>query len=173
MGKPVKKIIGIPFMAQAVIACALQEPANARARPSTLIKDDEAYRRIFNSSYPLDLYYKCAVIARAAEDILKSSSAPDIYREHANNLRFYVASLVTLRLTGVPRPSVSNVANVDLYKMSDELTESAANDVYKEYKGMGSTDQVAKGTELEKQILSKHKKAVLKILKKKTNKLEI
>ncbi|MEK6700307.1 MAG: AIPR family protein [Nitrospirota bacterium] len=169
-GKPVKKIIGIPFMAQAVIACALLEPANARARPSTLVKDDEAYRRIFNLSYPLDLYYKCAAIARATEHVLKGSTVPDVYREHANNLRFYVATLVTLRLSGVPRPSVPNVAAVNLQKMTDGYIESASEAVYKEYKALGGTDQVAKGIELEKRILEQHKKATLKELKKGTGK---
>lgn len=49
-GKPVRKIVSIGFLAQAVLACALGDPANARARPSRLIKSDEDYRRIFNES---------------------------------------------------------------------------------------------------------------------------
>ena len=42
-GKPVKKIVSIPYLAQAVLACGLRDPANARARPSSLLKNDETY----------------------------------------------------------------------------------------------------------------------------------
>jgi len=53
-GKPIKRILGIPYLAQCVMACALSDPNNARARPSSLIKNGDTYNRIFNSSYPLD-----------------------------------------------------------------------------------------------------------------------
>lgn len=112
-GKPVKKIIGIPFMAQSVLACALRDPASARARPSSLLKNDETYRRIFNTQYSLDIYSKSALLTRRVEDVLRSD-ASSIERSHWNNLRYYVAMLVALRLTGLPVPSVRKVADIDL-----------------------------------------------------------
>jgi len=51
IGKPIKKIVSISFVAQSVMACALLDPANARARPSSLIKNNEAYNRVFSESY--------------------------------------------------------------------------------------------------------------------------
>jgi len=70
-GKPQKKILTIPFVAQSVMACALTNPSNARARPSSLLKSDDSYSRIFNAVYPLDIYWKCPVIVREVERILK------------------------------------------------------------------------------------------------------
>src|SRR5208337_3937610 len=68
IGKPIKKILGIPFVAQSVMACALSDPASARARPSSLIRREEDYKRIFNEGYPLDIYLKCPLIVRYIEE---------------------------------------------------------------------------------------------------------
>jgi hypothetical protein len=165
-GKPAKKIVSIPFLAQSVIACALREPANARARPSTLIKDDAAYARIFNPSYPLDLYYKTLFVAKECETYLKTGTVPE-YKEHANNLRFYVATLVILRLCGVPTPSIAAVAALDLAKLTEKMIANASADVFKTYTALGADDQVAKGSEIEKRLLAGHAKVVTKALRKK------
>ena len=45
-GKPRDKIVGIPYLAQAVMAIVLQQPDQARARPSSLLKNDEDYGRV-------------------------------------------------------------------------------------------------------------------------------
>lgn len=155
IGKPIKHIIGIPFMAQAVMSCALQDPANARARPSSLIKDDAAYDRIFNPSYPLDVYYKCAEVARKVDSFLRTSE-DKFYRDHRTNLRFYVAMLVTLRLTELPKPSIPQVAEIDLSKLNGDVLSEAASDVRFEYERLGATDQVAKGAILHKTLRSQH-----------------
>ena len=52
-GKPRDKIIGIPYLAQAVMAILLRSPDTARARPSSLLKNDDDYVRVFDSSYPI------------------------------------------------------------------------------------------------------------------------
>jgi hypothetical protein len=155
VGKPIKAIVGIPFMAQAVMACALQDPANARARPSSLIKDDKAYERIFNPSYPLELYYKCAQVARSVDSFLRTSEN-EFYRTNRNNLRFYVAMLVTLRLTELPKPSIRQVADADLSKLTEDLLSQATEDVRSEYERLGATDQVAKGNLLDITLRNQH-----------------
>lgn len=129
-----------------------------------ILKDEDAYRRIFNSSYPLDLYYKCSVIARVCDDFLKNH---DEYWEHSNNLRFFLATVVSLRLSGVPKPSIAKIATIDLAKLSEDLIVSAAKDVYKDYITLGGSDSVAKGPNLEKKIIQKHESKVVKGLRKK------
>lgn len=53
MGKPVNKILSISSLAQLFLAFALRDPGNARARPSSLLKRDDDYERIFNHTNPL------------------------------------------------------------------------------------------------------------------------
>lgn len=160
IGKPIKKIVSIPFVAQAVMACALSDPANARARPSSLIKNNETYVKVFSPSYPLDIFWKCPIIVRAVEAELKRSDTEE-HRTHSNNLRFYVAMLCTLRACNVPRPTVDQVAAIDTTLISSESITSAISDAFAAYQELGSTDQVAKGIELGPKLIAAHKEAFL------------
>ena len=155
-GKPVKNIVSITFLAQAVLACGLRDPGNARARPSSLLKNDETYSRIFSEEYPLDLYFKCVTLAKKVEAVLRSDTC-EIDRSHWNNLRFYAAMSLALRLTKLPVPSVRNVANIDLTSATNEIVLECIYAVWTQYSALGATDQIAKGSELTKRVFGAHK----------------
>lgn len=58
-GKPADKIISIDRLAQSVLSVLLQEPHTARARPTTAIKEQANYLRIFSgdkAKHPLDVW---------------------------------------------------------------------------------------------------------------------
>ena len=158
-GKPIKKIFGIPFVAQCVMACALNDPDNARARPSSLIKSQDEYERIFNLDYPLEIYLKCPVVVRKVETILKQSGNPG-FRKHHNNIRFYVAMLWVLRQCDVPNPSPSQVSRIDISKLTQQSAIEVADEVWREYIELGGDDQVAKGPELKKVLLNEHRQRI-------------
>jgi hypothetical protein len=164
VGKPIKRILGIPYVAQCVMACALSDPANARARPSSLIKSEEAYKRIFNPDYPLDIYLKCPLIVRGVEDLLKQSDDEN-YRKHHNNIRFYVATLWVLRQSGVPHPHLQQIASIDTASLTATSVMAVTTDVWREYTKLGGSDQVAKGPELSKALLDMHRQEAIQKLK--------
>jgi len=159
VGKPVRRILTISYVAQSVLACALSDPSNARARPSSLLKDDDAYRRIFNPDYPIEVFFKCPVVVRKVEEVLRGSGSDALVR-HLNNIRFYVAMLWMLKQTRVQHPSIAHVAGVDLDALTAESILSAANTVMNEYQARGATDQVAKGSELAKRLIAFHQEEV-------------
>jgi hypothetical protein len=152
-GKPLRKIVSIGFIAQSVLACALGDPANARARPSSLIKRDEDYLRIFSEIYPLGVYYTSAELTLRVEDALRSDECI-IHRSHWNNIRFYAAMLAAMRLMGSHTPSARKMSEVDMSKATREVLLRSLSDVWVEYQALGGTDQVAKGTELKGKILA-------------------
>ena len=47
-------------MAQAVMSMILARPDAARARPSSLIKDNTVYSEVFSENYPVILYVNAA-----------------------------------------------------------------------------------------------------------------
>jgi len=151
-GKPVRKIVSIGFLGQAVLACALGDPANARARPSRLIKSDEDYRRIFNESYPLNVYYNSIELTRRVEDALRSEEC-DIANSHWNNIRFNAAMVTAMKLMGSSVPSARKMAEVDLTKATREMILECISLVWERYQYLGGTDQVAKSTLLKSKIL--------------------
>ena len=152
LGKPVRKIVSISLLAQSVLACAMADPANARARPSSLIKRDDDYARIFNEGYPLDLYYNSPFLVLKVEDALRSEIC-EVPRSHWNNMRFYVAMFLTMRLINSIFPSARRVADIDLSQIKMNLIQDCISAVWNIYKGLGASDKVAKGTEFKKKIL--------------------
>ena len=50
-GRPKDRIIGIPLLAQTVMAVGLSRPDDSRARPSSLLKFDETYQTIFQVTF--------------------------------------------------------------------------------------------------------------------------
>ncbi len=96
-GKSPERIIGIPLLAQAVMAMALSRPDNSRARPSSLLKRDDDYRKIFSSSVPLPIYLWLARSQKAVDAFLASEAAN---AQERTNLRFHLAMVAAATLAG-------------------------------------------------------------------------
>jgi hypothetical protein len=103
LGRPAGRIIRVSYLAQAVMAMGLGEPDNSRARPTTLIKRDEDYGRVFNESVPLEVYLWCAETMRAVDKFLESGGAPGSDSER-REFRFHLAMWLVVRELG-KRPS--------------------------------------------------------------------
>jgi AIPR protein len=100
IGKAPARIISIPLLAQAVLAIGFSEASNSRARPSSLLKSDSDYARIFSSDIALPTYLWIAKTQRAVDEFLTSSAAGSTANERTN-LRFYVSMLaVAIKFRG-------------------------------------------------------------------------
>ncbi len=145
-GKPRDKIISIPFLAQAIMAIVLQRPDNARARPSSLLKRDDDYKKVFSPSYPIKLYFVCAEVMRRVERSLKLPSL-GVASEDRNNLRFYVAMHVvggTSNSSKLPK----EIANFDVEVVDESAIRNSLGVIRPKYMELGGNDQVSKGTAL-------------------------
>lgn len=150
-GKPADKIISIPLMAQAVMSVVLARPDTARARPSSLIKDNAVYSQVFSETHPIGMYSNAAALIRHVDRVLKSRSemsAPD-----RSNLRFYVLFWLSCVLVGKTSLTNSDLAGIDVKAVDDSDIEAAADEVWKIYHSLGGTDQIAKGPELRRLAL--------------------
>ena len=63
-GKSLASIVTLPYLAQATMAVLLGQADDARERPSTLLKKNEDYERVFSERYSLDLYYKVVALQK-------------------------------------------------------------------------------------------------------------
>ena len=149
-GKPRDKIIGIPYLAQAVMAIVLRRPDSARARPSSLLKAEDDYKKVFDSSYPINLYYVCAEAMRQIDRFLKSP-ASNVHSEHRNNLRFYVAMYTVAGVVTWSNPNV--VAEFDVDNLNEDDLKSSLDFVQSKYMMLGGNDQVSKGPTLLQALL--------------------
>ena len=146
-GKPRDKVIGIPHLAQSLMAVVLQRPDTARARPSSLLKKDDDYHKVYNTLHPIPLYHVCAEGMRRVEAFLKSPAA-GLATKDRSNLRFYVGMHALVSLTGISRPAPSDLAAINVSKLDDGAIKKSLALVRQEYDALGGTDQVAKGPTL-------------------------
>lgn len=151
LGKNPARIIGIPLLAQAVMAAGLSEPDNSRARPSSLLKRDDDYGRIFSDRVKLPVYLWIARLQKAVDTFLLAEGAATSAPERTN-LRFHMAMLAAARQFGSSLHAPAQLAQLadkgDV--VSDEELLSCLNDLRKYFEAFkaqtgDSADKIAKG----------------------------
>ncbi len=121
-GKPAAKIVSIPYLAQSVMAIVLREPDNARARPSSLIKREEDYRRVFNESLGLATYLFCAQTMKRIEAFTKKEATEYSMRDKSD-LKFHSAMLLVAHLVANKNYNPSNLESLVNLDIRNDLIE--------------------------------------------------
>lgn len=154
LGMPVAKIISIPYMAQTMMATTLLKPDSARARPSTLINSDTEYKKIFSLDIPIGTYLKVIQLMKTVEHFLKPENCGiAIERKTITNIKFYVATMVSIELVGRKDDIAEMLAKLPTITIPNDLLKEALEKVLKEFNELGATDQVAKGSDLVGRLL--------------------
>ncbi|MBY4384135.1 AIPR family protein [Rhodococcus fascians] len=91
-GKSPARIVGIPLLAQGIMAMGLSRPDNSRARPSSLLKREVDYKKVFNPDLALEVYLWLAQTLKQVDSFLLTDAAGVNSSERAN-LRFHLAML--------------------------------------------------------------------------------
>jgi AIPR protein len=107
IGKTSERIISIPYLAQAVTSIVHREPHIARARPTSIIKGDTNYSKVFNSSISMEVYLFCAKLMKNIELYIRTTDFPALTPNNISSLLrpgtiriliFHVAMLFTIKL---------------------------------------------------------------------------
>lgn len=151
--RPINKIISIPFLAQIVMSTLQQKPDYARARPSTLIKNNSDYEAIFNDRIPIDLYYKLSYVHLSIEAALKNFDNPKLTRSQIGDIRFHVTMYAVCKITKNKVPRAQEIVNINLGGLTEEVMNEAIENTFIVYDAMGGTNAVAKGREFVKELL--------------------
>lgn len=152
-GKPINRIVSIPHLAQIITGLYNQKPDYARARPSTLIKNNTDYQNIFKESLPLDMYHKGILIHKKVENALKEYDSPKLTRPQIGDIKFHITMYVGCLLTKKIKPKAEDIGNIDINLMTDEMVNKAIENTFIVYDAMGGTNSVAKGNEFVKEVL--------------------
>lgn len=160
IGKPLSRIIGIPFLAQSVMSLGLSRPDDARARPSSLLKSDADYIQIFSDSTPLNVYLWAARAQKEVDGFLLSAEAKTSALERTN-LRFHIAMLAAAKLVGVPITEPRQLAvladdnralgDADLLSCLNEVRAVLAQRIASTAESM---DKIAKGRAFVHEVLA-------------------
>jgi len=150
-GKPINKIVSISHLAQAVMSIVLKQPDYARARPSSLMKNDDDYKRIFSPDYPISLYLKCIEIMKRVEYFMRHQFG--IPSEHINNVKFHVAMFSALRLSNDIEPSPEVLIDVNPSDLNDEFLGFVYDHVWGIYQQLGANDTVSKNRDFVQELI--------------------
>jgi hypothetical protein len=124
-GRPISKIISITYLAQSVIAILLKRPNDARARPSSLLKEDSNYYTIFDPNHTMPLYLRCIQIMKRIESYL-IGTFPEISSLDVNNFKFHLAMYSSLLLANNPEATHGDILALNL----DDFTVDFLNDCF-------------------------------------------
>lgn len=153
-GKPADRIISIDRLAQAVLAVLLQEPHTARARPTTAIKNESDYKRIFSgdkSQQPLEMYGVIVQMLTTVEEYFRTIVDPG-YRIYRNNLKFHVLMVLGWSLNNGTTLPALRIPHLDLRRMSGERVKAATDWVFSEFRNAGAEDKTAKQSTFTEQL---------------------
>lgn len=142
-GKPAESIIGIERLAQSVMAVMLERPDAARARPTTILQDEDTYKEMFEPETDLNIYKVCAQLYFVVDTYFKQERKmlQSVYR---NNLRYHLMMTLTWRLNK-SRPvhrAALGALKVSTLKKADIADEMAQ--LRKIFDKAGATDKTAK-----------------------------
>lgn len=150
-GKPLDKIVSIPAMAQALMAVVLHRPGTARARPSSLLKKDEDYEKVFSAEFPIEVFRASIEVSRSVEAYLRMDAS--LTPEDRVNLRYYVAMYVAGLVTEVAKPTPVQIKLLAGAEINSAILDRAVNDVKEIYDELGGTALVAKGSEFGTKLI--------------------
>lgn len=145
-GKKAADIVSVSFLAQCLMSILLQKPDYARARPSTLLTNDDSYNKLYIENENLKSFYNAAFIGKTVEKHLKNLS--DYSTVEKGDILFYVIYSVTSSVTGKTIITANDLGDINLDKITNELIQDKAAEIYRIYQAFGGNGKVAKGSEL-------------------------
>ncbi|KYP81901.1 hypothetical protein AYJ22_15750 [Ferroacidibacillus organovorans] len=148
-GKKPREIISVSFLAQCLMSVLVQKPDFARARPSTLLDDENVYNKLYNMNNDLNTYYVISYLGRETELKLKLSGTYS--SAEINDIRFYVLYAVCVKLTGQIRPTNRIIAALTLDDV-EQIIATSIDLVFSLYKSLGGNEKIAKGNDLTSRL---------------------
>lgn len=137
-------IVGVSFLAQCLISIILRKPDFARARPSTLLTDNETYSFLYEENQNLEAYYKAALLGKRVHHNLSMTGT--ITPAERSDILFYLLYAITSKVTNKKEISFDDLASIDVFGMNESLRDSTKELIYAKYKELGGNGRVAKSS---------------------------
>ena len=144
-GRKPAEIVGVSFLAQCLITIFLKKPDYARARPSTLLNDEKTYNELYEKNNDLEVFYRVALLGKKIQKNVRSGS--DYSSAEKSDILYYVLYAVIAAVLSKKNIIPSDIKNLDMDSVTDNIIENIRNRVYEIYKQHGGNGRVAKSAE--------------------------
>lgn len=130
-GKPASRIFGIQTTAQSVESIIFGNPHITRSKPTSLIKDDSTYNRIFSQGYDYKIYLVCCLLSQKTNEFYRNYSN-DNSKKLLSNFKLHLARVAASFIVNKASVNKDDIASIDLanyreqfFNDSIELLENA------------------------------------------------
>ena len=128
----------------------LRKPDFARARPSTLLIEDDTYSTLYNKNNPLEAYYKAAMLGKMVYKNLSLSG--EIAPSEKGDIMFYVLYGIVAKTLNKKQVSFSELANFDLSTVTDDKINAIKTTVFNKYKELGGNGKIVKNSSFVSEV---------------------
>lgn len=149
-GKKPKEIVSIPFMSQCLISALMQKPDYARARPSTLLDDEDSYNKLFNINTPLHVFYLLCFFGKRVEEA--SRNIIDLESNQSSDIKFHILYACIALMTKNSKPSVGIIEKLDETSI-DSVINDAIEITKRLYISNGGNNKAAKSQKLKDDLI--------------------
>ena len=151
LGKKRSEIISVSYLAQSLIAVLLQKPNYSRARPSTLLTNNDYYDFLYKGEIDLIVYYKIIIWANRIKNYLRQCGLYNTSQQ--GDLLFYVLYYSFARKNNSHKISPNDVQSIDAEALSDGDIAEYCNHIYEIYHSLGGTGKIAKGSQIIEMLI--------------------
>lgn len=118
-GKPVSKIISIQYMAQSIQTLIFSEPHTARATPTSLLKKEQSYKKIFDDERNFLGYLNCCLINKKTHNFWLKHENHEV-KSKTSNFKFHLSLLSIIKLFKSKDITFDQVKDINLYDLTKE-----------------------------------------------------
>ncbi len=145
-------IVGVSFLAQCLISIILKKPDFARARPSTLLTDDETYAFLYEENQDLKAYYNAAIIGKRVQQNLAVTQ--EMAPAERSDVLFYLLYAVVAKTMNKKDITFADLNGFDTEQITQQTIDVIKEEIYKKYKELGGNGRVAKSATFINEIYS-------------------
>lgn len=149
-GKKPSEIIGVSFLGQCLITLFLKKPDYARARPSTILTDDDSYNKLYIENQELDVFYRCAVLGKKVQKNLKRTI--QYTSAEKSDILFYLLYGVVANSIKKNNITIEDIKHLDIESITDDVISKIKDKIYNIYKENGGNGRVAKSSEFVNKV---------------------
>jgi hypothetical protein len=126
IGKPSSKIFSIQFTAQAIETIGFNSPYSARAKPTSLVKEDGTYHRIFNPSHDFKAYLNCCLILKKTNEFwMNISNSED--KAISSNFKFNIARIATSYIINKANYTFDDISKIIMTTYDQSVFDTSLN----------------------------------------------
>jgi len=119
-GKPLSKIFSIQFTAQAIEALVFDDPHTARSRPTSLLKNELTYGKIFDEKRNFKGYLNCCLVSSKTHNFWIRYK-DDAVKNKTSNFKLHLTCLAVKTFFRMKDVSFDQLTELDVSNIDDQI----------------------------------------------------